>query len=84
MRSYIYNPQVEDASRIEGSSMQSISLMIWFVLHTFSPSKYCPGCIIEMSIMEAAETVAGCMGGEHDKAALEQLSKRRERKFKLD
>ncbi len=28
--------------------------------------------------MEAAETVAGCMGGEHDKAALEQLSKRRE------
>jgi hypothetical protein len=24
------------------------------------------------------------MGGEHDKAALEQLSKRRERTFKLD
>ncbi len=37
-----------------------------------------------MSIMEAAETVAGWMGGEHDKAALEQLSKRRERTFKLD
>jgi len=37
-----------------------------------------------MSIMEAAEIVAGCMGGEHDKAALEQLSKRRERTFKLD
>ncbi len=34
--------------------------------------------------MEAVETVAGCMGGEHDKAALEQLSKRRERTFKLD
>ncbi len=68
---------MEDARRIEGSSMQSISLMIWFVLHTFSPSKHCTGCI---SIMEAA----GCMGGEHDKAALEQLSKRRERTFKLD
>jgi hypothetical protein len=75
---------VEDARRIEGSSMQSISLMIWFVLHTFSPSKHCTGCIIEMSIIEAAETVARCMGGEHDKAALEQLSKRRERTFKLD
>ncbi len=34
--------------------------------------------------MKAAETVAGWMGGEHDKAALEQLSKRRERTFKLD
>jgi len=34
--------------------------------------------------MEAAETVAGWMGDEHDKAALEQLSKRRERTFKLD
>jgi len=34
-----------------------------------------------MSIMEAAETVVGWMGGEHDKAALEQLSKRRERTF---
>ncbi len=34
--------------------------------------------------MEAAETVAGWMGGEHDKAALEQLSKRKERTFKLD
>jgi hypothetical protein len=28
--------------------------------------------------MEVAETVAGWMGGEHDKVALEQLSKRRE------
>ncbi len=34
--------------------------------------------------MEAAEIVARWMGGEHDKSALEQLSKRRERTFKLD
>ncbi len=34
--------------------------------------------------MEVAKTVAGWMGGEHDKAALEQLSKRREKTFKLD
>jgi hypothetical protein len=37
--------------------------------------------VVTLGIMEAAESVAGWMGGEHDKAALEQLSKRKERTF---